>query len=186
MRVISGEYGGRPLKAVPGKQTRPTTDKVKESLFNLIGPYFDGGLVLDLYSGSGSLGIEAVSRGMDHAFLVDAQYKAIQTIQSNVEMTKQEEKFSVWKKKSSQALQRLAKEDKKFELVLLDPPYAKQTIVEDVETLIENNLLSDQANIVCETDDQTTLPEQIGSCALIKEKKYGNTKIWVYEMSEEA
>ena len=74
MRVVAGEYGGRKLKSLEGSNTRPTTDKVKGAILNMIGPYFDGGLVLDLFSGSGGLAIEAVSRGMDHAYCVDRHY----------------------------------------------------------------------------------------------------------------
>jgi 16S rRNA (guanine(966)-N(2))-methyltransferase RsmD len=182
MRVVSGEFGGRPLKAVPGKNTRPTTDKVKESIFNLIGPYFTGGNALDLYSGSGALGIEAVSRGIDFAVLVDSHFKAIQTIQENVKMTRAEEKFKVWKKKADQALSQLVKEEKSFDLVLLDPPYAKQTIVSDVEVLLRNNLLNKGALIVCETDDTVSLPDTIDHCIKWKEKVYGSTKITVFEV----
>ena len=80
MRVVSGDFGGRRLKAVPGVKTRPTTDKVKESIFNMIGPYFDGGMSLDLFAGSGGLSIEAVSRGIDTAVLVDKQRQAIQQL----------------------------------------------------------------------------------------------------------
>lgn len=71
MRIISGNYGGRRLKSLAGANTRPTTDKVKESIFNMIGPYFDGEIVLDLFAGSGGLAIEAVSRGCSHAVCVD-------------------------------------------------------------------------------------------------------------------
>ncbi|MDG0961887.1 RsmD family RNA methyltransferase, partial [Bacillus paranthracis] len=77
MRVVSGKCKGHPLKAVPGNTTRPTTDKVKESIFNMIGPYFDGGVALDLFGGSGGLGIEAISRGIDKAIFVDRDNKAI-------------------------------------------------------------------------------------------------------------
>ena len=77
MRVVAGEYRGRKLSAVPGMATRPTTDKVKEAVFNIIGPYFDGGTSLDLYAGSGGLSIEGVSRGIERAVLVDRQLAAI-------------------------------------------------------------------------------------------------------------
>src|SRR5690625_1803012 len=77
MRIISGTYGGRRLESLPGRNTRPTGDKLKETMFNIIGPYFSGGKVLDLYAGSGALGIEAVSRGMDEAVLVDNNHTAI-------------------------------------------------------------------------------------------------------------
>src|SRR6476620_7456044 len=88
MRIISGNKKGLPLKAVPGKGTRPTTDKVKESIFNMIGPYFDGGNGLDLYAGSGGLGIEGLSRGLDSVIFVDQDKKAIQTIHDNLTFTK--------------------------------------------------------------------------------------------------
>ena len=91
MRVVAGEFGGRRLKAVPGMKTRPTTDKVKESMFNIIGPYLNGGNVLDLFGGSGGLSIEAVSRGADSATLIDRQYQAIKTINENIEVTKSKE-----------------------------------------------------------------------------------------------
>lgn len=186
MRVISGEYGGRPLKAAPGNNTRPTTDKVKESMFNLIGPFFNGGQVLDLYSGSGSLGIEAVSRGMDAAVLVDQNFKAVQVINENVQMTKETDKFMVWKKKASQALKQLAEKEYSFDLVFLDPPYAKQEIEATIEELVEKELLNSNALIVCETDANVALAEHYSSyCHLWKMKEYGSTKITVYEVRRE-
>jgi len=107
MRVISGERKGTRLKAVPGSATRPTTDKVKESLFNIIGPYFAGGDALDLYAGSGGLGIEALSRGCDHAVFVDKQTKAIQTIQENLRVTRYEANATVYRQDARQALDEL-------------------------------------------------------------------------------
>ena len=85
MRIISGNYGGRRLKSLAGANTRPTTDKVKESIFNMIGPYFDGETVLDLFAGSGGLAIEAVSRGCSHAVCVDKNYQALKIIKENID-----------------------------------------------------------------------------------------------------
>ena len=76
MKIVSGTYGGRPLKTLEGKTTRPTSDKVRGAMFNMIGPYFDGGRVLDLYAGSGGLSIEAISRGMEQAVLVEKDRRA--------------------------------------------------------------------------------------------------------------
>ena len=84
MRVVSGKNKGLSLKAVPGMSTRPTTDKVKEAMFNIIGPYFEGGIVLDLFGGSGGLSIEALSRGIEKAIIVDREMKAIKTIKENL------------------------------------------------------------------------------------------------------
>lgn len=185
MRVVSGEYGGRPLKAVSGKNTRPTTDKVKESLFHMIGPYFKGGQVLDLYAGSGALGIEAVSRGMDKAYLVDKDHVAINTIETNIDTTREPDKFVVWKKNDLQALALLSRMNESFDLVLLDPPYATQKLEMIIRQLIKSELLNNHAIIVCETDHDVTLEIDVENVNLIKEKIYGTTKISLYEWVKE-
>ena len=107
MRVVAGEFGGRPLKTLDGKITRPTTDKVKGAIFNMIGPFFDGGRVLDLFSGSGSLAIEAISRGMTEAILVERDYRAQAVIQENLKITKSESQFKLLKMEANRALELL-------------------------------------------------------------------------------
>ena len=177
MRIVSGDFGGRPLKAVPGNATRPTTDKVKEALFNMIGPFFDGGRVLDLYSGSGSLGIEAVSRGMDHAVLVEKDRSAQAIIQANIKMTKSEKQFQLLKMDDKKALSQLSGQ---FDLVLLDPPYAKEQIVNVVTEMEVRGLLTEGVMIVCETDKMVALPEEISAFGIWKQKIYGISKVTVY------
>lgn len=181
MRIISGEYGGRRLKAVPGQNTRPTTDKVKESLFHMIGPYFDGGQALDLYAGSGALGIEAVSRGMDKAYLVDYSHQAIKTISDNIAVTKEPDKFIVWKKKDTQALESFRQLGEFFDLVLLDPPYGRQELEQILKQLGDYQLLNDHAVVVCETDKDVSLTIDDRSLRFIKDKTYGTTRITLYE-----
>lgn len=181
MRVISGEYGGRTLKALKGTNTRPTNDKVKEALFHIIGPYFDGGIVLDLYSGSGSLGIEAVSRGMDKAYLVDKNAEAISVINENVSMTKEDQKFVVWRKTDDQALAELNRVGQKLDLILLDPPYADQQLKRILEKIVEFDLLNPHAVIVCETDKSVDLDFAAESFSLYKEKVYRSSKITFFE-----
>src|SRR4051794_41215753 len=97
MRVVSGSSKGKTLKAVPGSTTRPTTDKVKEALFNMIGPYFDGGIGLDLFAGSGGLGIEGLSRGLEKVIFIDRDAKAIQVIHENIKSCHFEEKTEVYR-----------------------------------------------------------------------------------------
>lgn len=181
MRVISGEYGGRRLKALDGDNTRPTTDKVKESIFNMIGPYFDGGVVLDLYAGSGGLAIEAVSRGMDLGICIEKNYAAIKIIQENIAITKEQEKFIIKKMDANKAIDVLKEEQRTFDLVLLDPPYAKQEIEKQIERMIAYQLLSEQAVIVCETDKSVSLPDTIGPLAKSREVIYGITQITIYK-----
>ena len=177
MRVVAGKYGGRPLKALAGKTTRPTTDKVKGAIFNMIGPYFDGGRVLDLYAGSGSLAIEAISRGMASAILVEKDRRAQAIINQNLKMTREEERFELLKMEANQSLERITGH---FDLVLLDPPYAKEQIVTDIEKMAERELLSNDALIVCETDKSVDLPEEIAGLGIWKQKIYGISKVTVY------
>lgn len=181
MRVISGEYGGRRLKVLDGDNTRPTTDKVKESIFNMIGPYFDGGTVLDLYAGSGGLAIEAVSRGMDQAICIEKNFSAIKIIKENIEVTKEPAKFIIKKMDANKALALLKEEKTTIDLVLLDPPYAKQEIEKQIEQMLAYDLLSEDVIIVCETDKSVKLPETIGTCVKSRETTYGITQITIYK-----
>lgn len=185
MRIIAGEYGGRPLESLPGDNTRPTGDKLKETLFNIIGPYFRGGKVLDLYAGSGALGIEAVSRGMDEAVLVDRNRTAVEVINKNIEMTKEEWKFETLHTSADAALSQLATRHEKFKLIFLDPPYAKQTIAQDIEQLVQKELIDDIALIVCETAGDVQLPEQIGDVKVWQEREYGKVKFTIYQKGVE-
>ena len=177
MRVVAGKYGGRPLKTLEGKTTRPTTDKVKGAIFNMIGPYFDGGQVLDLYAGSGSLAIEAISRGIASAILVEKDRRAQAIINQNLKMTREEERFELLKMEANQSLERITGH---FDLVLLDPPYAKEQIVTDIEKMAERELLSNDVLIVCETDKSVDLPEEIAGLGIWKQKIYGISKVTVY------
>lgn len=180
MRIISGKYAKRNLYTLKSQKTRPTSDKVKESLFNTLGQFFDGGQVLDLYAGSGALGIEAVSRGYDHATLVDINRDAVQIIKKNVTLTKEEDKFAIYKMPSKVALNYFAEQNYQFDLVFLDPPYAKQQIIKDMTKMLKSNLLSDNALIVAETDDQTDLGE-VSGFSLNKEHHLGKTIVRIYQ-----
>ena len=146
-------------------------------MFNMIGPYFDGGRVLDLYAGSGGLSIEAVSRGMEQAVLVEKDRRAQAIIASNIQMTKESHKFQLLKMEAHQALNQL---QGTFDLVFLDPPYAKEQIVADIEALAERGLLGKEVMVVCETDKAVDLPEEIACLGIWKEKIYGISKVTVY------
>ncbi len=177
MKIVSGIYGGRPLKTLEGKTTRPTSDKVRGAVFNMIGPYFEGGRVLDLYAGSGGLSIEAVSRGMASAVLVERDRKAQAVIAENINMTKEVSKFQLLKMEAERALEQV---NGPFDLVFLDPPYAKEQIVADIEKMAERNLFSQEIMVVCETDKSVELPEEIACLGIWKEKIYGISKVTVY------
>lgn len=180
MRIISGKYAKRNLYTLKSNATRPTSDKVKESLFNSLGQFFDGGKVLDLYAGSGALGIEAVSRGYDEAVLVDVSAQACKIIKKNVELTKETERFDIRKTSDFRALKSMAEEGKTFDLVFLDPPYAKEKIQKVMLTMNKLNLLNPKALVIAETDEHTELPEVEGF-TLKKDHHLGRTKVKVYE-----
>ncbi|WP_124058081.1 16S rRNA (guanine(966)-N(2))-methyltransferase RsmD [Vaginisenegalia massiliensis] len=187
MRVISGEFGSRPLQAVPGQNTRPTTDKIKEGMFNLLGGYFDGGICLDFYAGSGALAIEAVSRGMDRAVLTEKYRPAINTIEKNLAMTKQEAKFDLLIGQNRSALASYIQQHPtcQFDLVFLDPPYKNQQIINDIDWLNNLGVLSSTCRILCETDAQTNLEDSFDGWTKVKFKVYGQTNVHLYERVNE-
>ena len=180
MRVVSGQCKGRALKAVPGSTTRPTTDKVKESLFNIIGPYFQGGKVLDLFAGSGGLGIEALSRGMDSAVFVDKEFKAVSTVRANLEACNLTDRAEVYKNDADRALKAIVKRELSFDLILLDPPYKKQKLESVLTTIVENQLLNQDGVIVCEHGHDVELPDKVSSLIRWKHEKYGTIQISIY------
>ena len=143
----------------------------------MIGPYFEGGRVLDLYAGSGGLSIEAVSRGMSSAVLVERDRKAQAIVAENIQMTKEVGKFQLFKMDAERALEQVAGE---FDLIFLDPPYAKEQIVADIEKMAERALFSEDVMVVCETDKAVELPEEIACLGIWKEKIYGISKVTVY------
>lgn len=180
MRIIAGKYAKRNLHTLKSNATRPTSDKVKGSLFNTMGQFFDGGRVLDLYAGSGALGIEAVSRGYDTATLVDISGQACDVIRKNVALTKEPEKFEVLRMRDTRALKIFQEKAEKFDLVFLDPPYAKEKIVKIMSLLLKNDLLNEKAWIVAETDEHTELPD-VDGFTMIKDHHLGRTKVKIYE-----
>lgn len=184
MRVVSGQYKGKSLKAVPGNSTRPTTDKVKESIFNMIGPYFNGGECLDLFAGSGGLGIEALSRGADKAIFVDRDGKAIGTIYDNLKSCQLEERAEVYRNDFKRALKALVKRGLSFDTIFLDPPYAKQQLKEILEMVSENNLLKKKGVIVCEHGTDVQLPERVDELILKREETYGMIRISIFSYQE--
>lgn len=185
MRVVSGNLKGKTVKAVPGSSTRPTTDKVKEAIFNIIGPYFKGGLGLDLFAGSGGLGIEALSRGADNVIFVDKDGKAIQTIRENIENCQLEERSEIYRNDAERALKAILKRELTFDFIFLDPPYKKQQLVKLLEIISGRQLLCEDGTIVCEHGSDIRLPERVGSLVIRKYEKYGIIAITIYEMAEQ-
>ncbi|WP_445488450.1 16S rRNA (guanine(966)-N(2))-methyltransferase RsmD [Niallia sp. 03133] len=183
MRVVSGINKGISLKAVPGNSTRPTTDKVKEAIFNMIGPYFDGEVGLDLFAGSGGLGIEGLSRGLSKVVFVDRDGKAISTIKSNLAACNLEENAEVYRNDADRAMKALIKRERSFDYIFLDPPYKKQQLERILTTIDKENLLEQDGVIVCEHGSEVALPESIGRLCQKKHEKYGIIAVSIYTLS---
>ncbi|MCI0764541.1 16S rRNA (guanine(966)-N(2))-methyltransferase RsmD [Bacillus sp. TL12] len=185
MRVVSGKCKGHPLKAVPGNTTRPTTDKVKEAIFNMIGPYFEGGVALDLFGGSGGLGIEALSRGIDKAIFVDRDNKAVKVIHQNLESCKVHDQAEVYRNDAERAVKALIKRELSFDLILLDPPYKDQKIISLISVMDQHGLLNKDGLIMAEHGDDVVLPETIGGLVKVRAENYGITAISIYKYEGE-
>ena len=169
MKVISGKYKGRNIEGFTIDGTRPTMDRVKESLFAMIQNYINESNVLDLFSGSGNLGIEALSEGAKSIVLVDSNYKAIKVIENNLKNIgiNEAKVLNMDYKKAIEIL------DEKFDIIFLDPPYKTNYIEESIKLITKYNLLKDNGIIVCESDniDRIVYGEEY-TC--IKDKKYGD------------
>jgi 16S rRNA (guanine966-N2)-methyltransferase len=185
VRVIAGTAKGRLLKAVPGTGTRPTTDKVKEAIFSMIGPYFDGGVGLDLFAGTGGLGIEAISRGMNRVIFIDMEQTSIQVIEANLKTIGFKEQAEVYRNEANRALKVLAKRGLKFDLIFLDPPYQMKQADEILLQMQKMDMIQDQAIALVEHEASHAYADEIGRLYVRKRAVYGETAISIYHYSDE-
>lgn len=185
MRIVAGIAKGTRLKMVPGNHVRPTSDRVKESLFSILGPFFAGGWVLDLFAGTGSLGLEALSRGMEHAILVDQSRTSCKTIRDNVKLCRMSDQVEVYCQNARVALQRLAQRELKFDLVFLDPPYDQPLLIPTITYISKRDLLADGGIIVAEHQSRRELPEVIETLTAYRRLTYGETAITLYRQQKE-
>lgn len=160
--------------------TRPTTDKVKEAIFSIIGPYFDGGTALDLFAGSGGLGIEALSRGVEKCIFVDIEKKSIDTVRHNLQMTGLSDQAEVYRNDAGRALKALSKRGIRFSLVFLDPPYRNKSIGELALQLDELELVEPSAVMLVEHDAADQLADRMGRFARMRRADYGDTAVTIF------
>lgn len=177
MRVISGKYKGRKLTGFDIDGTRPTMDRVKESLFGMIQNNIKNSVVLDLFAGSGSLGIEAISNGCRECYFIDNNIELINIIKSNT--SNMNESIKIIKSDYKNALEMLKNSNIKFDIIFLDPPYKMNLINDCLEYIHNYNLLNKNGIIVCEYENE--LVETI-KFELVKDKKYGSKNIKIYKV----
>ena len=177
MRVVSGTARGVILKTPEGLQTRPTADKVKEAMFSILQFDIPGASVLDLFGGTGQLGIEALSRGAKSAVFVDAWDKACALIKENLRRTKMEQSSGVVR---SDYLSYLRSCKEQFDIILLDPPYAEVFLETALKCITEIDILRTGGIIVCERPMEKELPWDFPNFTRSKDYKYGKTIITLY------
>ena len=178
MRVVAGIHGGRRLTAPPGDATRPTADRVREAVFSMLGP-LDGEIVLDLFAGSGALGIEALSRGAAHATFVDSAAKAIAAVEANVAALQigRPEPADVHRRDARAFLHEARAQERHYSLVLLDPPYRRAASLAAVLSDALPPILDPGARIVSESDRRSPLELTL---PLDDERRYGDTLIRIH------
>ena len=178
MKIISGEFKGRTIKGYDIDGTRPTMDRVKESLFGTIQNYVPDSAILDLFAGTGNLGFEALSNRAKYCYFNDINPKCTSLINKTIDELNLKDRAKVLNMNYKKALEFFVTNNIKFDLIFLDPPYKMDNLNEVIDTIYNNNLINEKGLIICEVD---TLYLNINYYEKIKEKKYGNKYIIIYK-----
>ncbi|MCR5481175.1 MAG: 16S rRNA (guanine(966)-N(2))-methyltransferase RsmD [Clostridia bacterium] len=182
MRIIAGDFKGRKLQPPKDYSVRPTTDKVKEAVFSMLAPYVRDACVIDLFGGSGNLGLEALSRGAKKCYFGDNSRESIALIRSNVEYCRAQDRSVICPGDYKKVL---ASVRDKADIILLDPPYKMGLMEGCFEAIRENDLLAEDGVIVAEHGYREELPDLFEGYVKLKEKKYGSILVSVYGSREE-
>jgi 16S rRNA (guanine(966)-N(2))-methyltransferase RsmD len=180
MRIIAGSAKGRVLKSPRRGEVRPTADRVKETIFNVLGQWLDGEKVLDLYAGIGGLGLEALSRGAAHVTFVERDPDVMATLVENIRSLGFEAATTTLLKPADRAISSLGGKAATFTLVFADPPYAAQAGEEILRALDASGVMPREARLVFEHDRREVLPERVGTLERIDERRFGDTLVSFY------
>lgn len=181
MRIIAGKAKGRKLISPETMETRPTLDRVKEAMFSSIQSYLQDSVVVDVFAGTGSLGLESASRGAKEVYLIDKSSVTFPLLKQNVENLKFDDFCTPLNMDSYEALKMLNKKGKKFDIIFIDPPYCKEMIPEAMKIVCENDMLNRDGIIVTKIDSIEEIYEGYEDLRLTKYKKYGNTTVCFYQ-----
>jgi 16S rRNA (guanine966-N2)-methyltransferase len=179
MRIIAGSFKGRRLATVRGK-IRPTSDKVREAVFNILGPAVTEARVLDLFAGTGALGLEALSRGANAAVFVEDHAASLAVLRRNIETLGLTDRVEVLPLPVKAGLKKLTARQAEFELAFLDPPYGGGLAAAALKDLAAARILSPSAWVVAEHSRREALPETIDTLALVEMRRYGDTQVAFY------
>lgn len=177
MRVISGIAKGTKLNSIESLSTRPTLDRVKEALFNIIQTHLQDSNVLDLFAGSGALGIEALSRGAKHCTFCDKSYESVKMLKQNLERTKFENKGTVLVNDYKKCIKTLTKN--KFDIIFIDPPYKQDIAVNSIKLILEHDIFAKDGIIILETDEEERETQELKNINLevYDVRKYGRVRL---------
>jgi len=185
VRVISGERKGHKLKAPKGMEVRPTEDKIKESLFNILRPLIEDATVLDLFGGSGGIGIEFLSRGAKIAYFVDISNESISCIRENLTHTKLIDRSNIINKDAIRALSYFKDNNLKFDYIYLDPPFKKHDLlIKTLEIISNNKLIFDKGIIIIEHEKEFNLENEYYNLIRYDYRSYGSKSLSFYTISE--
>lgn len=180
MRIIAGSFKGRKLESPEGRDTRPTADKVKEAMFSILMNDIEGKKYCDLFAGSGSLGIEALSRGAEFCYFSETSKQAFSCLLRNIKLCGAQEYSKVFAAGYEMAIERLVKEEEKIDVFLLDPPYGRNLVEIAVKKIAESDILAKEGLVVIEHDKADNTPDCIGRLKKIKQRKYGRVVISIF------
>ena len=186
MRIIGGEYKSRLIAMPKGVEIRPTQDKVREAIFNILGDCLCEKTVLELFAGSGAFGIEAISRGAKSVTFVDNNFRCTQTIRANLEsLGVSDSKYDLIKTNALSVLPRLAKNAEKFDIVFLDPPYYKEIAKKCLINIDSYDIVSPVGLIIIEHFKKDALDVELERFLFLDERRYGDTVITIYRKIDE-
>jgi 16S rRNA (guanine966-N2)-methyltransferase len=184
MRIIGGSAKGRRIKSPLGSALRPTSDQVREAIFDIIGPSIEDARFLDIFSGTGSVGIEALSRGARNVTFVDNKASSVELIKMNLEKCGFDKNFEILLCDAVQAITTLSNRQRRFEYIFIDPPYNSDLAVKCLEMLSAKGLLVPSTSVLVEHSDKKDIPEKISGFVSQREYKYGDTMVRLYQYSE--
>ena len=184
MKIIAGLYKGISLKSLPGIKVRPTPAKVREAIFDILGAKIIESDFLDLFAGTGAIGIEALSRGAKNVAFVEISQDAIYLIKTNLAKIKQNDFANIIKKDYKYSLEILSLQKQKFDIIFLDPPYYKNIVKKVLCELEKSNILKKDSLIVAQHKIHEEVYAEYEKLSFIKEKKYGKSKITIFTYDE--
>lgn len=182
MKILGGELKGRNIEMPKGTDIRPTPDKVREALFNIIRDKIKGAVVLDLFAGSGSFGIEALSRGAEIATFVDIQKRCIDSIRKNLSrLPLKKQSINIIQYDTLKSIKKLSDRKLRFDIVFLDPPYYGDWVKKCLITLDKYDILNSSSLIICEHFKKDIVPEKVERFKRIRQSRYGDTVLSFYK-----